>query len=124
MKFLRPIILSLVAVILIFVGIKIILPHINKAKASSPVTWYIRPDGGTRFDSNNPNGQCDGQADAQYPGSGVNQHCAFNDFRDLYEDGSYTYGNSFPGWGWVISGGDTVIIKGTGTSGGSLSYWI
>ncbi|HWB32277.1 MAG TPA: putative Ig domain-containing protein [Acidobacteriaceae bacterium] len=69
-------------------------------------TWYIRPDGGTRYSKNVTNGQCDGLADAPYPGSGVNQHCAFKDYRYLWDDQSY--GND----AWVISGGDTVIIRG------------
>ncbi len=79
------------------------------------VTWYIRPDGGTRWSakrvsdgtaissgSNTPV-QCDGTHDAPFPASGttnvlgavsngVNQPCAFNDYRFLYDD--QTYGNS------------------------------
>ena len=69
-------------------------------------TWYIRPDGGTRYSANAPTGQCDGQADVAYSGSGTNQHCAFSDYRFLYDDQSYQ--NS----AWVIAGGDTVIIRG------------
>jgi len=72
-------------------------------------TWYIRPDGGTRYSANAPTGQCDGKADASYAstgGTGVNQHCAFGDYRYLWDDQSY--GN----YGWVISGGDTVILRG------------
>lgn len=69
-------------------------------------TWYIRPDGGTRYSANMPNGQCDGKADVAYSGAGTNQHCAFKDYRFLYDDQSYQ--NS----GWVIAGGDTVIIRG------------
>jgi hypothetical protein len=69
-------------------------------------TWFIRPDGGTRYSANQTAGQCDGQADVAYSGSGTNQHCAFNDYRYLYDDGSWQ--NS----AWVIAGGDTVIIRG------------
>lgn len=69
-------------------------------------TWYIRKDGGTRYSANMPNGQCDGKGDAAYPGTGTNQHCAFNDYRFLWDDQSY--GNH----AWVIAGGDTVIIRG------------
>ena len=80
------------------------------AAATAPsgpgTTWYIRPDGGTRYSANVPTGQCDGQADVAYSGTGTNQHCAFNDYRFLYDDQSYQ--NS----GWVIAGGDTVIIRG------------
>jgi len=69
-------------------------------------TWYVRPDGGTRHSGNVRKGQCDGQADAPYPGKGSNQHCAFKDYRYLYSDG--TYNNK----AWVISGGDTVMVRG------------
>jgi hypothetical protein len=69
-------------------------------------TWYIRTDGGTRYSSNVTTGQCDGLADVAYPGSGTNQHCAFNDFRYLWAD------NSGVPNAWVISGGDTVIVRG------------
>jgi hypothetical protein len=69
-------------------------------------TWFVRTDGGTRFSSNVTTGQCDGKADAAYPGSGTNQHCAFNDVRYMWMDG--TYGNS----AWVMLGGDTLVIRG------------
>jgi hypothetical protein len=71
-------------------------------------TWYIRVDGGTRYSTNNPTGQCDGQADAAYSGAGVDQHCAFNDVRWLWDDQ-----HSYNQLQWVISGGDTVIIDNT-----------
>jgi hypothetical protein len=70
-------------------------------------TWYVRPDGGTRSRTGVP-GQCDGKADAAYRGSGVNQHCAFNDFRYLYDDKGYNGISA----AWVIAGGDTVIVRG------------
>jgi len=69
-------------------------------------TWYVRGDGGTRYSAKVHQGQCDGKADAPYPGKGTNRHCAFNDYRYLYTDG--TYGND----AWVIAGGDTVIVRG------------
>lgn len=69
-------------------------------------TWYVRPDGGTRYSAKTNAGQCDGRADALYPGRGANRHCAFSDVRYLWDDGSY--GN----YAWGISGGDTVIIEG------------
>jgi hypothetical protein len=69
-------------------------------------TWYVRPDGGTRHSAKVPTGQCDGKADAPYRGRGVNQHCAFKDYRYLWDDQSY--GND----AWVIAGGDTVILRG------------
>jgi len=69
-------------------------------------TWFIRPDGGTRHSAKMPLGQCDGKADAAYRGSGVNQHCAFNDLRFMWDD--HSYGND----AWVMAGGDTVIIRG------------
>jgi len=74
-------------------------------------TWYVRPDGGTRYTAaritNGQSGQCDGLGDAPYPGSGVNQHCAFNDVRYLWTDGTYN------NMAWVGSGGDTFIIRGS-----------
>jgi hypothetical protein len=84
------------------------------AAPSGPgTTWYVRPDGGTRYSSNVTTGQCDGLGDAAYSGTGTNQHCAFNDVRMLWTDGTYNTGTTFPGWGWVIAGGDTVIIRGS-----------
>ncbi len=70
-------------------------------------TWYIRPDGGTRYSSNTLKGQCDGKSDSPYLGSGTNQHCAFGDYRFLWDDQSYGGYNN-----WAIAGGDTVIIRG------------
>src|ERR1700694_3794462 len=74
-------------------------------------TWYIRHDGGDRYSANKTAGLCDGQADAVPVGTTPNQHCAFNDVRYLWADFSYNASATFPGWGWVIAGGDTVIIK-------------
>jgi hypothetical protein len=82
-------------------------------------TWYVRTDGGTRYSTNVTKGQCNGKVDAPYPGSGVNRPCAFKDVRMLWQDGSYTYGKDFPGWGWVIAGGDTVILRGSIGTGAS-----
>lgn len=67
-------------------------------------TWHIRADGGTRWSPRVTSGQCDGKTDAPYRGKGANQHCAFGDYRYLWDDRSY--GNR----GWVIAGGDTVIV--------------
>lgn len=80
---------------------------------SFAATWYVRPDGGTRYSVNKPEGQCNGTADAAYPGSGTNKNCAFNDVRYLWQDTSYTTGGAFPGWGWIGKGGDTYIIRGS-----------
>lgn len=77
-------------------------------------TWYIRADGGTRFSTNATSGQCDGQADVSYAstgGTGINQHCAFNDDRFLWTDGTFNNGVTFPGWGWLPIGGDTMIVR-------------
>ncbi len=79
-------------------------------------TWYVRADGGTRFSTNVPTGQCDGLGDAAYPGSGTNKHCAFNDIRLLWQDGSYAYSppdSKFPAAGWIGKGGDTYLIRGS-----------
>lgn len=82
-------------------------------------TWYVRPNGGTRFSTNVTSGQCDGLGDADYPGSGTNQHCAFKDVRYFTQDGSFTDGSTFPGWGWIGAGGDTYIIRGSVGTGNS-----
>jgi hypothetical protein len=74
--------------------------------AGPGTTWYIRADGGTRYSANSPQGQCDGKGDNAYSGSGTNQHCAFKDYRYLWDDQSYNNN------AWVISGGDTVIVRG------------
>ena len=83
-------------------------------------TWYVRPDGGTRYSTKMPNGQCDGTADTAYPGSGTNRHCAFNDVRFLFQDGSYADSTSFPAWGWIGKGGDTYLLRGSIAQG--VSY--
>ncbi|HEX3570466.1 MAG TPA: Ig domain-containing protein [Acidobacteriaceae bacterium] len=88
--------------------------------STSGTTWYVRSDGGTRYSTNQTNGQCDGLADVPYPGTGVNQHCAFNDARFLWQDGSWNYGDTFPGFGWIGKGGDTYIIRGSIADG--VSY--
>ena len=91
------------------------------ALPAAATTWYVRADGGNRFSKNVPDGQCDGLADAPYPGHGNNQHCAFNDIRLLWQDGSYAYApqyeNKFPGNGWVGQGGDTYLVKGSIAAG-------
>ena len=94
--------------------------------AGSPgITWYVRPDGGTRWSAKRASSeyspyvtaQCDGAHDAPFPAkgtmnmlgvvsNGINQPCAFNDYRFLWDD--QTYGNSQ----WVIAGGDTVLLRG------------
>jgi hypothetical protein len=71
-------------------------------------SWYIRRDGGTRYSANVPSGQCDGKLDSPYSGKGVNQHCAFKDFRYMWDDDSGRVGSG----AWVMAGGDTVIIRG------------
>lgn len=74
-------------------------------------TWYVRADGGTRFSTNVTSGQCDGLADVSYAstgGTGTNQHCAYNDFRYMWDDDSGSVGAG----AWVIAGGDTVVVRG------------
>ena len=92
--------------------------------ASGPgQTWYVRPDGGSRYSSIVTLGQCDGMSDAPYAGTGTNQHCAFNDFRFLWQDGSFTNSSSpsqFPAYGWIGNGGDTYLVRGSIATG--VSY--
>jgi hypothetical protein len=82
-------------------------------------TWYIRTDGGTRYSGYLPSGQCDGKGDNAYPGTGTNQHCAYNQIPYLWDTGASTY----LGAGWVISGGDTVVIRGCVGGAGCRLGW-
>lgn len=85
------------------------------ALAQSPTNYYVRLHGGSRYTAQNrPEGQCDGQADVDYSGVGINQHCAFGDVRFLWTDGQYTNSTSgvFPAWGWIGKGGDIYTIRG------------
>ena len=45
---------------------------------------------------------------AAYP---LNQHCAFKEFSQLYTDWSFNNGVTFPGWGWILAGGDSVTLS-------------
>lgn len=70
-------------------------------------TWYVRPNGGTVYSAGgNTSGQCDGLHDADYSGTGINQACAAGNLRYLYADGVHSYVQN-----WLISGGDTVIVR-------------
>jgi hypothetical protein len=74
---------------------------------ASATNWYVNPTtGGTRYSASNTSGQCNGQSNSAYV-SGTNQACPYNDARLLFNDPS-VYG----ALGWVISGGDTVLISG------------
>ena len=90
---------SLAVVLLVFSAL------LAMSRALRAETWYVRVDGGTRYSAHATSGQCDGKADAPYPGHGTNKHCAFNDYRSLWDDRA-TYGKT----AWVIAGGDTVIV--------------
>jgi hypothetical protein len=50
-------------------------------------TWYVRPDGGTRWDAAVSSGQCTGLVNAAYV-SGTDQPCAFNNPMYLWTDES------------------------------------
>ncbi len=79
-------------------------------------TWYVNGGGGTRYSTNQPGGQCNGRSPNPYPGSGVDQDCAFNDIRYLWTDASYVTDNAAgaPAWGWIGSSGDTYLIDCSG----------
>ena len=83
----------------------------------SATTFYVRPDGGTRYTVNASAGQCDGKTDAAYPGTGVNQHCAFNDWRLMYDD-LHSYGQL----NWAMAGGDTVVLYKNAPGGVDQGY--
>jgi hypothetical protein len=61
--------------------------------ASGQTTYHVRPDGGDRT-------QCNGLANAPYPGSGTQQNCAWrHPFFALDASGN-----------WMLRGGDTLLI--------------
>ena len=68
-------------------------------------TWYVRPNGGTRYDAAVTAGQCNGTVDADYPGTGTNQNCAFSNPMYLFTD--ETSSTVYTG---ALNGGDTAII--------------
>jgi hypothetical protein len=75
-------------------GIVVLAMYLSMASSAQAATYYVRTDGGSDV-------QCNGTADAPYPGSGTNQACAFN----------------HPFWVLSVSGtpnkmvgGDTLII--------------
>ena len=65
----------------------ITVASVTTAAIASGTTWFVRTDGGTLYSTANPNGTCDGLADVAYPGSGVDQHCAVNNFQYLWLNG-------------------------------------
>jgi hypothetical protein len=65
--------------------------------ASASATWFIRPDGGDAK-------QCTGKTDAAYSGRGSNQPCALKHPYYLFNSESRS--------GWIIAGGDTVLLRG------------
>lgn len=94
---------KLLVLVMCFLSLSVVASAVAHA---SPTTWYVRSDGGTRYSLSNQNGECNGTTDAAYPGAGINQPCALSDPRFLYSTGSY-----LP-YKWIISGGDTVILRG------------
>jgi hypothetical protein len=76
-------------------------------------TWFVRPDGGPRYSATYlPTGDsCDGQSNANMViGGGPNQHCAWNDPRYVWADGSAA-------GLMAMSGGDTLILSNTYPAG-------
>jgi hypothetical protein len=84
-------------------------------------TWYVNAAGGSRYSVNSTTGLCDGTSAAAPVGTTPNQHCAFNDVRYLWTDGSYNTdtGAGAPKWGWIGHGGDTYLIDCSGMTGGA-----
>jgi hypothetical protein len=114
-------------VIWIVSGLAIIatlIVSVSRIGRSTGNTWYVNAAGGSRYSVNNTNGQCDGtnpQSYAAAGGTGTNLHCAFNDIRSLWTDGTYTtdVNAGAPKWGWVGSAGDTYLIDCKGMTGDS-----
>lgn len=73
-------------------------------------TWHINKIGGIRFSANVPTGTCDGTANTAPVGSTPNQHCAFNDMRYMWQDGStFSYFNIAS----IMLPGDTMLLHGS-----------
>jgi len=72
--------------------------------ASGGTTWYVRPSGGTPT-------QCTGKTNADYPGSGSGQACAFANPMYALGAGCGNFGFSCTVSG-VMSSGDTLDIDG------------
>ena len=85
-------------------------------------TWYVRPGGGTRWDAAVTSGQCSGLVDADYPGTGTNQNCAFNNPMYLFTDET----SSSVYTGSVLAGDTAIVSQGTYNMGGKSSSvnWI
>jgi hypothetical protein len=93
----------LIPILLIFISI-----------SAHATTWYVNSStGGTRYSAANTSGQCSGKSNAPYV-KGVNQPCAFNDARLLWND-PYAYQNAT----WVLAPGDTAILETGGQISGS-----
>ena len=86
-------------------------------------TWFVRQDGGTRYDATyNPTGECNGRADASYGstgGTGTNKACAYAEFQYLWDFGNAPGASGTDHIAWVIAGGDTVVIRGCLSGEGS-----
>jgi hypothetical protein len=101
----RPssLILGICLLALASVGTRIVwgstLTPTDGAQAATARTWFVRSDGGDRK-------QCTGKADTAYKGQGTNRPCAFKDPQYLFTNDEY--GNK----GWIVAGGDTVILRG------------
>lgn len=66
--------------------------------------WYVRPDGGTVWTAR-VNGQCNGTANAPYPGSGTNQNCAVSSPMYCFTDES-----SSTVYTGIVQPGDTCLV--------------
>jgi hypothetical protein len=70
-----------------------LMPADDAGRARASTTYYVRPDGGNAT-------QCDGRADAPYPGDGTDQACAWK----------HPFFALPPGGAPRIAGGDTLLI--------------
>lgn len=82
----------------------------SSAPPPTYTTYYVNHIGGSRYSTNETGGLCDGTANTAPIGTTPNQHCAFNDLRYLWADGSYNASGTFPGWGWIGNPGDHFTI--------------
>lgn len=88
-------------------------------------TYFVRPDGGTRWSTNVTTGQCNGTANVAYSGTGVNQNCSWNN--PMY---AFTDESSASVYTGALQGTDTLIIAPStvpypvGTKSDGVTGWI
>jgi len=83
------------------VALTVLVGALTLSAPAHATTYYVRPDGGTAS-------QCNGTADAAYPGHGRHRGCAWKSPTVALPMGDGQYGQKIPPA--LIKGGDTLVI--------------